>query len=92
VTILKDPNGQAVEQNQRSLGGGGEGTAAWEPGRWVFRTSTLDLRRSLQPGEYTLAVGLYDSKARRLLPVDGATASSSSGDGTLPLGSIQVRP
>jgi hypothetical protein len=88
VTVLKDRDGQTVEQNQRGLGGGGEGTAAWEPGRWVFRTSTLDLRRSIQPGEYTLAVGLYDSKARKLVPVDGAT----SGDDTLPLGTVQVRP
>ena len=38
VTMLKDKNGQPVEQNQRGLGGGGEGTSAWEAGRWVFRT------------------------------------------------------
>jgi hypothetical protein len=87
VTMLKDQRGQVVEQNQRGLGGGGEGTAAWEPGRWVFRTSTLDLRRSLPPGPYTLAVGLYDSKARRLLPLDGG-----AGQDTLPLTTIQVRP
>lgn len=88
VTVLKDEKGQDVQQNQRSLGGGGEGTAAWEPGRWVFRTSTLELKRSLQPGAYTLAVGLYDSKARKLVPPDGARA----GEDTLPLGTIQVRP
>jgi hypothetical protein len=88
VTVLKDGKGQTVEQNQRGLGGGGEGTASWEPGRWVFRTSTLDLKRSLQPGTYTLAVGLYDSKARKLVPVDGA----NSADDTLPLTTIQVRP
>ena len=88
VTVLNDEKGQTVEQNQRGLGGGGEGTAAWEPGRWAFRTSTLDLKRSLQPGAYTLAVGLYDSKARKLVPPDGARP----GDDTLPLGTIQVRP
>jgi hypothetical protein len=88
VTILKGPDGQPVEQNQRGLGGGGEGTAAWETGRWVFRTSSLDLKRSVQPGEYSLAIGLYDSKARKLVPVDGA----ASGEETVTLGSVQVRP
>ena len=88
VTILKGPDGQPVEQNQRGLGGGGEGPAAWEPGRWVFRTSSLDLKRSVQPGEYTLAVGLYDSKARKLVPPDGA----APGVETVTLGQVQVRP
>lgn len=88
VTILKGTDGQPVEQNQRGLGGGGEGTSAWEAGRWVFRTSTLALKEKLPPGEYTLAVGLYDSKARKLAPVDGA----ASGDDTVSLGTIQVRP
>ena len=80
VTILKGRDGQPVEQNQRGLGGGGEGTAAWEAGRWVFRTSSLDLKRSLQPGEYTLAVGLYDSKARKLVPPDGAASGRRDGE------------
>jgi hypothetical protein len=88
VTILKDRSGQPVEQNQRGLGGGGEGTAAWETGRWVFRTSSLDLGRSVQPGAYTLAVGLYDSKARKLVPIDGG----APGEDTVSLGPIQVRP
>jgi hypothetical protein len=88
VTVLKDRNGQPVEQNQRGLGGGGEGTSAWEAGRWVFRTSALAIRERTPPGEYTLAVGLYDSKARKLLPVDGAAFA----DDTVSLGTIQVRP
>jgi hypothetical protein len=88
VTILRDGHGEPVEQNQRGLGGGGEGTASWEPGRWVFRTSSLDLSRSLQPGEYSLAVGLYDSKTRKLVPVDGG----APGDETVTLGQVQVRP
>jgi hypothetical protein len=91
VAALKDENGKVVEQNQRGLGGGGEGTAAWETGRWVFRTSTLDLGRSAQPGPYTLAVGLYDSKARKMVPLDGAASGSQDSD-MLTLGTIQVRP
>jgi hypothetical protein len=88
VTMLKGADGQPVEQNQRSLGGGGEGTSAWEPGRWVFRSSTLALKEKLPPGEYTLAVGLYDSKARKLVPLDGG----GSQDHTVALGPVQVRP
>ncbi|MGE3270088.1 MAG: ArnT family glycosyltransferase [Chloroflexota bacterium] len=88
VTMLKGKDGQPVEQNQRGLGGGGEGTASWEPGRWVFRTSTLGLKEKLPPGEYTLAVGLYDSKARKLIPVDGQRSTED----TVSLGTVQVRP
>jgi hypothetical protein len=86
--MLKDRSGQTVEQNQRGLGGGGEGTAAWEPGRWTFRTSSLDLKRSSQPGEYTLAVGLYDSRSRKMVPLDGAAPGTDS----VTLGQVQVRP
>jgi hypothetical protein len=94
VAVLRDANGQDAGQNQRSLGGGGEGTAAWEPGRGLIRKSTLDLKRSLQPGPYTLAVGLYDSKARKLVPLDGTigAAPGSPDNDMLTLGTIQVRP
>lgn len=88
VTMMKDGQGKVVEQNQRSLGGGGEGTASWEPGRWVFRTSTLALRAATPPGEYTLAIGLYDSKTRRLVPVDSAPPDAPE----LPIATVQVRP
>jgi hypothetical protein len=88
VTLLVDRDGQPVEQNQRGLGGGGEGTASWEPGRWVFRTSTLALKNTVQPGAYSLAVGLYDSKTRKLVPIDGESADPAH----LSLGPIQVQP
>jgi hypothetical protein len=87
VTMLKNARGEAAEQNQRGLGGGGEGTSSWEPGRWVFRTSTLSLSSSTPPGEYTLAVGLYDSKARRLVALDG----TSGGNGAAELSLTTVR-
>jgi hypothetical protein len=88
VTMLKNSAGQPVEQNQRGLGGGGEGTAAWAADRWVFRTSTLSVRPGTPPGEYTLAVGLYDARARQLLSLDGAPGGATD----LPLTTIQVRP
>jgi hypothetical protein len=87
VMLLTDRDGKVVEQNQRGLGGGGEGTSAWEPDRWVFRTSGLNVRSSTPPGDYSLSVGLYDSKVRRLVPVDGAVDTTE-----VPLTTILVRP
>ncbi len=77
VTILRGPDGQPVEQSERSLSGGGAGTSRWDIGRWIYRTTTLDIRRARQPGDYTLAVGLYDSRARQLAPI---TAGGSGED------------
>jgi hypothetical protein len=88
VTVLNDRNGQPVEQNQRGLGGGGEGTASWGTGRWVFRTATLALKNTVQPGDYSLSIGLYDSKAKKLVPLDGAGTEPEH----LSLGPIQVQP
>jgi hypothetical protein len=85
VTLLRDPSGQVVEQNERGLGGGGQGTAAWEPGRWVFRAGSLDIPPRATPGEYEVAVGLYDSRAKRMVPLDGSSATDS------PLATVQVR-
>ena len=84
LTVLRDAGGEVVEQNERGLGGGSAGTAAWEAGRWVFRGSTLALR-GVEPGEYRLAVSLYDSRARRMLPLDGASVTEA------PLAAVRVR-
>ncbi len=85
VTILRDARGQIVEQNERSLGGGGEGTAAWEPGRFVFRATSLGLRSSDPSGDYRLSVGLYDSRARQMLQPDGVDVAE------LELATVRVR-
>jgi len=84
LTVLRDAAGHVVEQNERGLGGGSAGTAAWEAGRWVFRGSTLALR-GVEPGEYRLGVSLYDSRARHLLPLDGASVTEA------PLATVRVR-
>jgi hypothetical protein len=87
VTILRGPDGQIVEQSERSLSGGGVGTSRWEPGRWLFRSTELDIRRARQPGDYTLAVGLYDSRARKLAPV----TSGGSGEDSV-IATLRMRP
>jgi hypothetical protein len=88
LTILRDPTGAIVEQNERALGGGAEGTGSWRPGRWVFRTSMLPIRRSTKVGVYQVSVALYDSKAKRSLPPDGGAAGDAS---DIPLTTIEVR-
>lgn len=71
ITFLRDREGKLVDQAERSLGGGGGGTSSWQPGRWVFRTSTLTIPPRTPAGEYRLSIGLYDSKARRMAEVSG---------------------
>lgn len=86
VTFLRDRAGRLVDQSERSLGGGSGGTSTWRPGRWVFRTSTLTIPPRTAPGDYTLGLGLYDSKARRMAPV----TSGGSGE-EVTLADIRVR-
>jgi hypothetical protein len=88
VTFLRDPSGQIVDQTERSLGGGSGGTSTWAPGRWVFRSSGLPIPAKTPPGQYTVGVGLYDSKARKLAPV---TAGPGQGGDEVRLGTIAVR-
>jgi hypothetical protein len=86
VTFLRDRSGQIVDQTERSLAGGSSGTSTWQPGRWVFRSSGLPIPPKTPPGEYSVGVGLYDSKARRLAPV-----TAGVGGEEVRLGTIRVR-
>ena len=88
VTFLRDRSGQIVDQTERSLGGGSGGTSTWAPGRWVFRSSGLPIPAKTPPGEYTIGVGLYDSKARTMAPV---TAGTGRGGEEVRLGTVRVR-
>ena len=88
VTFLRDRDGQVVEQNERSLGGGSGGTSTWEPGRWVFRTAGLTVPPKTSPGEYTVGVGLYDSKARTMASVTSGTGVDGE---EIRLGTVRVR-
>ena len=88
VTFLRDRSGQVVDQTERSLGGGSGGTSTWAPGRWVIRSSGLPIPAKTPPGEYTIGVGLYDSKARKMAPV---TAGAGQGGEEVRLGTVRVR-
>jgi hypothetical protein len=88
VTFLRDGSGQIVDQTERSLGGGSGGTSTWAPGRWVFRSSELPTPSKTPPGEYTVGVGLYDSKARKMATV---TAGAGAGGEEVRLGTLHVK-
>jgi hypothetical protein len=87
VTFLRDRDDRLVDQSERSLGGGSGGTATWAPGRWIFRTSTLTVPPRTPPGEYTLGLGVYDSRARRM----GTITAGAAGGEELRLATIRVR-
>ena len=84
LAILRGPDGEAVAQIERSLGGGGAGTATWEAGRWTLRTFNLTVPRRTPPGEYRLLLAVYDSKARKQLTL------ASGGDEAV-IGTLRVR-
>jgi hypothetical protein len=46
-------------------------TSGWQAGEFVIDTHTLNLRPDLPPGEYRLAVGIYDSNTGRRLQTAG---------------------
>jgi hypothetical protein len=87
LAILSGANGQPVAQVERTLGGGGEGTAAWEVGRWTVRSFQMSLPSQLASGEYQLSLAVYDSKARQRLPRSDARLPSDSA----PIGTVTVR-
>lgn len=83
VTHLRGPDSQSDYQSEKALGGGGEGTASWEPGRWVVRSQALTVPSRAAAGDYRLAISVYDSKARRTAPL-------AAGGIELPLGLLRV--
>lgn len=70
---LLDADGVLAAQRDSEPGGGLALTTTWTPGEAVVDNHALIIPPSLEPGDYTLIVGLYplDDPAARL-PVEGA--------------------
>ncbi len=84
ITVLRGADGRAWDQQQESLAGGSVGTTEWEVGRWLFQNTFVRTDAGMPSGEYTIAVSAYDSRSRRLVPLeDGRTE--------LEIGQISVR-
>ena len=62
------------------LAGLGPGSASWAPGRGIALSALVRPPRSLQPGEYSLSVRLYDPRARQLTGPSGAADAASQRD------------
>lgn len=67
---LRRPDGQSVDDQQQSLGGGSAGTSQWPAGHWLVQSSFVRAD-DIPPGAYTVTVSLYNSKARTSVPIDG---------------------
>jgi hypothetical protein len=90
VGALEAGDGQALARWERSLGGGGPGTAAWQAGQWTVRRIQVDLPPRARPGEYRLTLGLYDSKARQRLPLTEPLAGQPRAESGQPTDAVAV--
>ena len=67
-------------------------TSLWIPGETLVETVALTLPADLPPGDYTLALGLYDENSMERLPVTGAPdAPQGLPHNQITLGPVQVR-
>lgn len=82
---LRAADGTSVDDQEESLGGGAGGTSSWPPGYWVVQSSFV-VARDIPPGEYSVAVALYDPKARATIPPDGGGQG-----GEIRIGNLTVR-
>lgn len=94
MTELRGPDGQVWSAEELSLGGRNVGLIDWAPGRWLIQASMFDVPADAPSGEYTLVVGVYDSKAKADLPLTAGDPRLGSSTGPLQryeVASITVR-
>ncbi len=82
---LIDESQRVWAQHDGEPVGGSRSTSSWHPGEEVTDHHGLALPSDLLPGEYSLAVGLYDAATGERLPVDTA-------EGTAPSDRVLVGP
>jgi len=61
VHLYADPDAPPPAQHDGEPGGGLAPTTAWTPGATVIDRHGILIPADLPPGEYTLAVGVYDA-------------------------------
>jgi hypothetical protein len=82
---LIDESQRVWAQHDGEPVGGSRSTSSWHPGEEVTDHHGLALPSDFPPGEYRLAVGLYDAATGERLPVDTA-------EGTAPSDRVLVGP
>jgi len=89
---LVDGRGVLRAQKDRRAGGERKGTSVWQVGDTVADLHRLTLPRDLPPGQYRLAVGLYDLATSARLPITTPGSATDLGPDVLWIGPITVTP
>ena len=87
---LVAPDGRLAAQDDHELGRGFYRTLFWQPGEVIRERYTLLVPGDSPAGQYTLWVGAYSFPSLKRLPV--RSASTSTRDDIVALGSVQVGP
>ncbi|HEY3079690.1 MAG TPA: glycosyltransferase family 39 protein [Chloroflexota bacterium] len=86
---LIDANERPLAQRDGAPGGGALPTTGWLPGEYLADEHAVPIPADLAPGEYRLAVGMYEPTAGRRAPVTGPSGRQPN-DRAL-LGTVVVR-
>jgi hypothetical protein len=84
ITVLRGSDGQARDQQQEKLTGESVEMVRWEAGHWVFQNTFVQADARVAPGTYWIGVSVYDSRARRMVPLP-------DGREELPIAEVTVR-
>jgi len=87
---LIDESERVWAQHDGGPVGGSRPTSAWQPGEEITDHHGLALPADLPPGEYSLAVGLYDAATGRRLPV--VTGQGAAPTDRVLAGSVLIAP
>lgn len=87
---MVDGRGVLRAQKDRRAGGERKGTSVWQVGDTVADLHRLALPRDLPPGQYRLAVGLYDLATSARLAITAPGSATDVGSDVLWIGPITV--
>jgi uncharacterized membrane protein YhaH (DUF805 family) len=87
---LLDGAGRVRAQRDTVPGGGSLPTTGWLPGEVIVDEYAVPLGQDMEPGDYTIEVGMYDASTGARLPVLD-TAGAVVGDRVLLPGEVVVR-
>jgi hypothetical protein len=88
---LLDAHGALIAQRDAPPLNGARPTFQWEPGEWVEDRIALQVPADAAPGEYRLAIGLYDGGTGRRLPLTAPDGTHLADDRLLVEG-LRVNP
>lgn len=75
---LIGPDGKLYGQVDQTPGAGAYPTTGWLPGEYITDDYTVTLAEDAPPGDYQIAIGLYDPNSGERLPVDSPTCQADA--------------